>query len=1028
MLEIEIVGRADLSRVIERRLVDNHNCSLKELIKQECPKFRDDFIPYLSAFVDGVRFQYRDWNLVDLRKSKSVKIVIEAGGIEVGTIAAIISIVMAVGSAIYAIMSMNKLNAKAQQETKQGSSIYDVNAQGNQVNLNNTIPENFGYFKRFPDYLADRHVFYRNNIQFVDLILCQGVGQYQRKNDHSDVFLGETPINELDGCAIKVYEPGEEMTAQNSISDKSWYCYYSSTQVTQSGHTLKGVKTEIDQSSQINPSVIFNNKSFSGVYYTVTNVVNAGCSGASTMPIYTEHKLDLEWEVGAYFSISGTNGVRMIGTSDSDTVEVDPEDPALTNVTIALSDNFTATNESIHKAWLRQHNEYEDEEQQLIVEAGDQIRVIVTKRTIITYTKQGGTSGPRTFTDSAENQVVSQCELMNVSYNVVDDVEFAELTVQSIEFDPVSFPAAPVPPAGALNIETSYECDIMVLQPIPADYPYSDNGLYRIDSHDTSTGIYEVSRVDQSYEVIPDWLEFWGQGVSNDGISFTLDESSTHMSGAYAGPYRACPVGAESTIFEYDIRFPQGLGYLQDDGSFRDLSVQIEIGYRRAGSNDAWTTTTRTFTNHTNDELAFTYELTVPTSGNYEFRMRNLSEEQDSTRALCECKWVGLKSVISTKNRYDDVTVIIARFRGSETLSEISSNQISTYWYRKLKNIHTSVVEATRDVAPVVNYICENSKYSGIINHLSLVEFDQFWNRKNITLDGTIDQSSTLLDVLRDALNVGFSSPVVFNNQLSFVRLHKKADDEPLTQIFTPQNMTKSPKITFNLPRDDEVQEIVVEYTSPETYKTETVFCSLDENGEKVISSYPNSDKQEKIRAWGVTDSGQAESTGMRRLRYLKSTRVTYDIETELDALNCQYNDLVGLFLDEEFSNITGRVLSSDETTITVDMEIPEERQTGTIYIRNLDGTPNEFVFTRLNSHQLELDRELSWNADFGVSIEFPFFAIGEMVLCWVTDIQSNDRKCQVKLINYDESIFVDDLIDFGYGLSPYGITPYGLY
>ena len=351
------------------------------------------------------------------------------------------------------------------------------------------------------------------------------------------------------------------------------------------------------------------------------------------------------------------------------------------------------------------------------------------------------------------------------------------------------------------------------------------------------------------------------------------------MSGAYAGPYRACPVGAESTIFEYDIRFPQGLGYLKDDGKFRDLTVEIEIGYRRAGSTDEWTTTTRTFTNHTNDELAFTYELTVPVAGNYEFRMRNLSEDQDSTRALCECKWVGLKSVISTKNQYDDVTVIIARFRGSETLSEISSNQISTYWERKLKNIRTSVVEATRDVAPVVNYICENSKYAGIINRLSLDEFDYIWQSQNLKLDGTIDNSSTLLDVLRDALNVGFAAPVVANNKLSFVRLHEREIDEPLTQIFTPQNMTKSPKITFNLPREDEVEEVVVEYTSPETYKTETVFCSLDENGEKVISSYPNSDKQEKIRAWGVTSSVQAEATGMRRLRYLKSTRVTYEMD-----------------------------------------------------------------------------------------------------------------------------------------------------
>ena len=140
----------------------------------------------------------------------------------------------------------------------------------------------------------------------------------------------------------------------------------------------------------------------------------------------------------------------------------------------------------------------------------------------------------------------------------------------------------------------------------------------------------------------------------------------------------ACPVGATATIFEYDIKFPQGLGYLQDDGTFSDLTVQIEIGYRRAGSNDPWTTETKTFTNHTNDELAYTYTLEVENAGNYEFKMKNLTEEIDSTRALQECKWIGLKSVIATKNRYDDVTVLIGRFKGTETLSELSSNQIST--------------------------------------------------------------------------------------------------------------------------------------------------------------------------------------------------------------------------------------------------------------------------------------------------------------------------------------------------------------
>ena len=450
---------------------------------------------------------------------------------------------------------------------------------------------------------------------------------------------------------------------------------------------------------------------------------------------------------------------------------------------------------------------------------------------------------------------------------------------------------------------------------------------------------------------------------------------------------------------------------MQDNGTFRNLTVQLEIAWRRAGSSDEWQTITRTFTEATNDELGYTYQLEVETPGNYEFKLKNLSEDIDSTRALQEVRWTGLKSVISTKNKYDNVTVIIGRFRGSETLSELSSNQISTYWTRKLPDIHNPAnITATRELAPAINYICNNSKYAGIIDTNSLDLFADYWQACGIKFDGTIDSVSTLLDVLRDALNVGFSAPVVRNNKLSFVRLHEQEDGEPLAQVFSPQNMTKSPQITFNLPREDETAEIVTEYISPETYKTETIFCSLDEDGNKVISSYPNSDKQEKLKAFGVTRAEQAEAMGMRRLRYIKNTRITYTIETELDGLNCQYNDLVGLFLDENLSNITGRLTAADGTTIYTDMEIPEELNAGIVYIRQKNGQSVGHVYSRINAHVLEIDAPIEWDPQFGVSIEAPFFAIGQLVKCWVTDIIPNDKKCTIKLINYNADIFTDDI------------------
>ena len=441
MLQIEVVGRADLSRILEQKTIDNPPATLLDLIKRECPAYSAEFTPYLSAYVDGVRFPYNDWDIVKIRNAKTVRIVIEAGGIEAGTIALIISIVAAVASAVYAIVSMNRLSAKAQAETKQGSSIYDVNAQGNQVNLNNVIPENFGYFKRFPDYLADRHVFYRNNVQFVDMILCQGVGQYDRRNDHSDVFIGETPINELDGCQIRVYEPGEEMTALNSIEDKSWFCYYSSTQVTQSGHTLKGTKKEVDQSSQINPSVDFIGNTFLGQYSTVKTYGGGGCSGAGGSTVYERHTLNLNWEIGAYFSITGSNGTRLVASTDADTIEQDSEDPTITHITADIAGNFS-TNEDLHKSWLRPHREELDGENNPVVVAGDSIRVLVEKTTKIEYTLQGGTSGPRVYRDEATAQVVSLCELLAVEYDPATESTSIIVDVPTAELDAGSYPQA----------------------------------------------------------------------------------------------------------------------------------------------------------------------------------------------------------------------------------------------------------------------------------------------------------------------------------------------------------------------------------------------------------------------------------------------------------------------------------------------------------------------------------------------------------------------------------------------------------
>lgn len=213
--------------------------------------------------------------------------------------------------------------------------------------------------------------------------------------------------------------------------------------------------------------------------------------------------------------------------------------------------------------------------------------------------------------------------------------------------------------------------------------------------------------------------------------------------------------------------------------------------------------------------------------------------------------------------------------------------------------------------------------------------------------------------------------------------------------------------------REDDVDEVVVNFTSPQTYKTETVYCHVDADGNKRITDYPESDNQELLEAWGVTDYDHAVALGMRRLRYLRNTRVTYEIRTELNGLNCQFNDLVGLMLDENLSNITGRITGISGQTITTDIELPEGDSEGIVYISRKDGSYGEYTFYRYDSHTLCLDTrpDLEWDSEFGKSLEYPLFAIGELRVCWVTTVKpESGNRCSLKLINYSEDIFKDDI------------------
>ena len=118
-------------------------------------------------------------------------------------------IVVAVAAAVYAAVMMARAKKKQGASDKnKGSSIYDPNVQANQAKLLSPIPQQFGYMKRFPDYLNERHSFYLNNKKYETLLLSLGIGWF----DISGTYIGNIPRESLAGKSfVRYYDPGEKI-------------------------------------------------------------------------------------------------------------------------------------------------------------------------------------------------------------------------------------------------------------------------------------------------------------------------------------------------------------------------------------------------------------------------------------------------------------------------------------------------------------------------------------------------------------------------------------------------------------------------------------------------------------------------------------------------------------------------------------------------------------------------------------------------------------------------------------------------
>lgn len=1067
-IEIEVVSRDNLSFVIERDYLACSACTIDEALSAVADNYSYEQEALISIMCDGVVIPKKYWKDTTLERTGKLKIILEAGsGFE---IAAVISLVLAVASAVYSLYMMNKIKTNSNTQAK-GNSIYDVNAQGNKVNLQQVVPENFGYMKKFPDYIADIHAYYSNNKRVQDILLCQGVGSYLYDNRHADMYIGNTPLSSLSSIECSIFEPGTK------LDDKKRWCWFNSTEVTQSGHTIG--------SAQL---------------------------GTGSRKVYLQYKSftvgkrmdNMGWNVGDCVRLSGTSEIVTLTPNSTlypecvwyyDWYPLKDQNNYISNGATVNRNNGYLAKLGISGTWFTARNDLNSEDINPELTGADDTRFQfkylapyrfgignnfflrkvdnknVTPVLSIALTKV------YTYKDLSGNWTQKWGRVQNFlglegtnarEYFSGYDYVWFDLPPNTNDIADPTYPVDVLPGTEAhLSYGVQVECqahnsfwNMAVNHGI-----HDDDGLYKItsvDSYECKTAdgvtyygyVYGVARVDDNYNEYEDWQGFWCAGYFTDQFRIELDNKSIPNHSVVIGPFRASPIGAQCRYVELDFNAPSGLCRVDDDGDYVPLSVKFQVYYQRVGD-ETWKTFDPIIMSGNNqDELGLTVKYDMKTKADWQFMVKRITPmHKDDTKYIDTVKWNGLKSRLEeSPTKYDGMTTIFMRITGSEVLTEMNNNQISTLWTRKLPNLTDGTLEATSEIAPVLKYIMSTSKYPNIFDLDNLKEYNDYWSIRGLQFNGTFDEDNTLLDAVRSVMQVGFAEPVVNGDKLQ-ASMQRKMSRDNYTTILSAETITdfqflKTPR------RADEPLEVCVKYTSPETYKSENVYIYYNTVGSAhyQVLPYPSSNNIENLDAFGVTSYDQAVALGQRRLRQLIYMRESYTVKTEMLGLTLNFNDFIGLILPldtSKMADVVGRIIGystdGDYLLLKLDRVISDNNSTETskrcFYI-NTEG--KAVHLTKQGTSRSQWPRQLGfykttleelgivWDERYGNELDYPLLCCelsdGSFIRpCWVRSIESDGSTCTIKLVQYHDEVYArDPQFTLGYGLSSYGDSPYG--
>lgn len=546
-------------------------------------------------------------------------------------------------------------------------------------------------------------------------------------------------------------------------------------------------------------------------------------------------------------------------------------------------------------------------------------------------------------------------------------------------------------------------------------------------------------------------------------ISFFKNTPLDQSVGVELMPARGVARTSDSTkasALDVTLEFPAGLYHVNDKGDYENATVTFLLEYRK-GQGDSWHNFKKGDTGYhysvtaaTNSALRRTFSVTGLEAGQYDVRVTAVNKPT-SSRYQSMVNWSIMTSYIDGIYSRPNKVLVALRIKAN---NQLSGGVPSLNWRQTRKNVwvhnpETGYYEQRAADNPIwacydILHGCRSLKNIKTGENEYVVAgypascLDAYWQQwksaaayadEEITnqdgekepryrFDAYFDTAQKRWNAAQKAANVGHAVIIPHGRNIGIVV------DRPghITQIFGEGRTTvSSVKGSFSS-TEDRARAIEVTYNDGQNDFKNTVMTVRSPN----YNTDRSSDNTAQLTLFGVKRRSQAYREAITALATNERQLQFIELSTDIDAIVAEYGDIVGF--NHAVSRIgiaSGRIVAATTTTAKLDKTVQlDASKKYEIYISlsNDNLIRRDVVAETAETDTLKLTTPFESAA---LPQRFDNYAFGEIDKAVkpfriVNAERDGDLKVSLKLAEYDEAMYSDELDYSKYPVIDYSNTP----